>query len=176
MNLKRGQRCPLKSHATRGKWFVYKHKNDYLSLLLSFEGADETIIERFLYKSESTTKECLSLMPDVESFYNKLDAKIKNYGIHSLKNNSSLNGISKIEFSESLFKEGRSFGFESKTKISPGLPKLEEEPTFEDEDLRVPMCPEIQDTGARVTLDNTPSFEIGTPEKNQARTKAGEYL
>ena len=177
MNLKRGQRRPLKSKATRGKWFLYKQKNDYTSLLLSFEGADETIIERFLYKTENTTKECLSLMPDVEAFYQKLDTKIKNYGIHSLKNNTSLDGISKIEFSESLFKEGKSFGFDSKSKISPTLPRLEEENHSANDNLSIPMCPSVikDQSGMTEKLNNTPDFNIGTPDKAQPRTKASTH-
>lgn len=179
MKLKRGQRRPLKSKATRGKWFLYKHKNDYISLLLSFEGADETIIERFLYKTENTTKESLSLMPDFEAFYKKLDAKIKNYGIHSLRNNSSLDGISKIEFSESLFKEGKSFGFDSKSKISPNLPRLEEEDDGSvDSNLSIPIFPNVlkEKSGISEKLNNTPGFDAGTPEKIETRTKASKNL
>jgi hypothetical protein len=72
-------------------------------MLLSFPQSDENLVERFLLKMRNTLKEVESINGselDLESF---LTSKIVKYGIHHLKDMSSLCEIGKISFNENLF-------------------------------------------------------------------------
>lgn len=87
-----------------------------MSLLLAFPNTDEKLIERFLSKAENALNEGKKFWPDREAFEEFLNNKIKKYGVHLLRDESILPGISRIEFSESIFKESEM----SKTEILAG--------------------------------------------------------
>lgn len=103
-----------------GKWFLLLDAEDTLSLVLAFPNADESLIERFLAKTTNALKEAQQLLPDRERFICHLDEKVKRYGLHCLRDQSNLNSLSKIEFSESLFQE---------SQISNAVPEMLSPPT-----------------------------------------------
>lgn len=103
VNLKLGQRLPIHSKVNQGKWFIYKNEKNIYSMLLSFPQSDENLIERFLSKMRNTLKEVGNVKDSGLDLQSYLTNKIIKYGIHHLKDMSTLNQIGKLSFNENLF-------------------------------------------------------------------------
>ena len=105
MHIGEGERVPMITKLIPGKFFAYKDINGFLYVLLTFPNSNESLLERFLYKTENVIKRQLALIPDEPSFLKSIDMKIRVYGVHHLKDKTPLQNISKINFTNSVFQE-----------------------------------------------------------------------
>ena len=81
-----GERRPVKSKCTQGKWFLRKGRSQMLSLVLAFAGTNESSVGRLLRKVDSAVWEWGEEFENRRSFTRHLDKVVMNYGFANFEN------------------------------------------------------------------------------------------
>ena len=81
-----GERRPVKSKCTQGKWFLRKGRSQMLSMVLAFVGTSESSVGRLLRKVDSAVWEWGEEFENRRSFTRHLDKVVMNYGFTNFEN------------------------------------------------------------------------------------------
>lgn len=106
-NIRKGERRPVNSKCTQGKWFLYKGRSQMLSLVLAFAGTDEAAVGRLLRKVDSAVWEWGEEFENQRKFKKHMDKVLLNYGFANFENANLIIGPGKVIVEEvTLGKEG----------------------------------------------------------------------
>ena len=105
MKLKVGQRVPIGSKVTQGKWFIQLVSQNLIILVLTFTGTDEVSVGRLLKKVEFTLKEKEEEMENTKKLKTDIDKVIRNYGFYNFENRNIITGPSRVILGETVLSE-----------------------------------------------------------------------
>jgi hypothetical protein len=102
MKLKVGQRLPINSKVSQGKWFIQLVQKDLLILVLTFAGSDEVSVGRLLKKITSALSESIQELENPLKIKNDIDKVVRNYGFYNFESKNIVVPPSKVVLEETL--------------------------------------------------------------------------
>jgi hypothetical protein len=105
LRLKLGQRLPINSKVTQGKWFIQLVQPDMLVLVLTFAGSDEMSLGRLLIKITSALLEGYQELENPRRLKQDIDKVIRNYGFYNFESKNMIVPPSKVILEETVLNE-----------------------------------------------------------------------
>lgn len=107
LRLKIGQRLPINSKVTQGKWFIQLVQADLLVLVLTFAGSDELSVGRLLIKITTALLEGYQELENPRKLKQDIDKVIRNYGFYNFESKNLVVPPCKVVLEETVLnKEG----------------------------------------------------------------------